>query len=82
MKMPNRGCDAASEVACPMIWISVLERLIRLGRYVRGATSTDIEPERLHFVKAGRHRGDVLPGHGENGVAGVVDHVHQLHKES
>jgi hypothetical protein len=82
VKMPTHARDAACEVTCPRTGISVLEGLVSLGGYVRGATSTDIEPERLHCVKAGWHRRDVLPRHGENGVAGIVDHVHQLQTEA
>lgn len=83
MEMSTHPRNTASEVAHPRCRIGVLECLISLRRLVGGAiAATNIKPKGLHFIKAGRHGRDVLPGHGQDGITGILDHVHQLGEES
>jgi hypothetical protein len=82
VEMSTHERDAASEIALPWCGISVLKCLIRLGRCIGGvAAASNVEPEGLHLIKASRYRWDVFPGHGQDGVAGIINHVHQLEEE-
>jgi hypothetical protein len=83
VQMPRHKCHVPTHSARDSPQRTrVVKMRVGLRRQFRGAAAADIEPQGLDFREAFRHAGDELERYGHVGVAGLVDHVHELEDEA